>query len=233
MRASDRIDALIVEQMRSAIAEANGDEVVFVCRTDDDLMVTEFEVVSSGSADAVPAPLEHLRKGQVVIHNHPRGPLRPSTSDVEVAAQIADYGVGSYIVDNNVGELTVVCEPVRAKAVVPLDHDELAGMIDSGGALSSISETFEPRQSQIDMLRAVTGGFNDSSIVAVEAGTGVGKSFGYLIPALRWASDNDERVVISTATINLQQQLMDKDIPTVQRLLGVDVPAVLVKGRGN
>lgn len=233
MHAEDRIDASAAERMRLAIEEAEGDEVVFVCQTDVEMMITGFEVVASGSAEAVPAPIEHLQKGQVVIHNHPSGPLRPSTPDVEVAAQLADYGVGSYIVDNGVRELTVVCEPVAAKGLTPLDPDELSALIDSGGALSAMTDFFEPRQSQIDMLRNVVTGFNGSLLVAVEAGTGVGKSFAYLIPAVKWASENDERVVISTATINLQQQLLEKDIPMVQRLLGVHVPAVLVKGRGN
>ncbi len=66
-----------------------------------------------------------------------------------------------------------------------------------------------------------------------EAGTGVGKSFAYLVPSVLWASRNKERVVVSTATINLQQQLFEKDIPLVQKALGTNVKAVLVKGRRN
>ena len=79
----------------------------------------------------------------------------------------------------------------------------------------------------------MTGTFNDGGVLAAEAGTGVGKSFAYLIPALAWAARNKERVVVSTATINLQQQLTEKDIPLVTSVFKKKLKAVLVKGRGN
>jgi DNA polymerase-3 subunit epsilon/ATP-dependent DNA helicase DinG len=67
----------------------------------------------------------------------------------------------------------------------------------------------------------------------VEAGTGTGKSIAYLIPAIYWAVQNGERVVISTNTINLQDQLLTKDIPTLKKILPVDFKAVALKGRSN
>jgi ATP-dependent DNA helicase DinG len=70
-------------------------------------------------------------------------------------------------------------------------------------------------------------------VALVEAGTGTGKSLAYLLPAARWATENRERTVISTNTINLQEQLISKDLPLVNRLLGGDLSWALVKGRGN
>ncbi len=219
--------------MRAAIDESDGSEVLFVCNTNDDLIVTSAKVVARGAPDMVAAPLEHIRRGQIAIHNHPSGVLQPSAADVSVAAELADSGVGSYIVNNDVTELIVVCEPFEAEELERLDVTSLSGLIDSGGALSEEMPDFEPRESQIEMLERVASAFNDDQLLAVEAGTGVGKSYAYLIPAIAWAAANNERVVISTATINLQQQLVEKDIPAVQRLLDVDVPVMLVKGRGN
>ena len=83
------------------------------------------------------------------------------------------------------------------------------------------------------MLRLVCKAFNGDELCAAEAGTGVGKSLAYLLPAIAWAIRNKERVVVSTNTINLQQQLLDKDIPLVKRILGEDPKVVLVKGRRN
>ncbi len=83
------------------------------------------------------------------------------------------------------------------------------------------------------MLRHVCRAFNNDDICAAEAGTGVGKSLAYLVPAVAWAARNGERVVVSTNTINLQQQLMEKDIPLAKKVLGEDPKVVLVKGRGN
>jgi len=85
----------------------------------------------------------------------------------------------------------------------------------------------------VDLLKLISRGFNEDAVVMAEAGTGVGKSFAYLVPSILWAAQNKERVVVSTATINLQQQLVEKDIPLVQKALGTSLKAVLVKGRRN
>ncbi|HET6486114.1 MAG TPA: helicase C-terminal domain-containing protein, partial [Spirochaetia bacterium] len=92
---------------------------------------------------------------------------------------------------------------------------------------------YENRESQVEMLKLVCRAFNGDELCAAEAGTGVGKSLAYLLPSLSWALQNGERVVISTNTINLQQQLVEKDIPLVKRILDQDPKVVLVKGRGN
>ncbi|MCK5250185.1 MAG: ATP-dependent DNA helicase, partial [Spirochaetaceae bacterium] len=101
------------------------------------------------------------------------------------------------------------------------------------GALSEYLESYEPRWEQIDLLKMVAASFNSAHPMIAEAGTGVGKSFAYLLPSLKWASENEERIVISTATIALQQQLIDKDIPMAKEVLGISLKVALVKGRGN
>ena len=83
------------------------------------------------------------------------------------------------------------------------------------------------------MLRRVAETYNGGGVTLVEAGTGTGKSLAYLIPSAEWALRNAERTVISTNTINLQEQLDQKDLPLVRRLLGEEVDWELVKGRGN
>lgn len=233
MKTGERILPSVIEQMRTRIAEVDGNEVLFVARVDETGMVCEVTAAAHGHRSAVPAPPGHTERGDIVIHNHPNGRLIPSHADIEVAAALAAGGVGSFIVDNDVEELYVIVEPVRRRAVLPLDSEELVDTLLPGGALSRRYRGFEPRDSQVQMLETVTTAFNGGRIAVVEAGTGTGKSFAYLIPAVRWAMQNEERVVISTATINLQQQLIEKDLPHVQQALGTDVAAVLVKGRGN
>ena len=111
--------------------------------------------------------------------------------------------------------------------------EEMAQYISKGGPLSNQSENFEERKSQIELLKNITDAFNKNQITAFEAGTGVGKSFAYLIPSMVWALSNDEKVVISTGTINLQQQLSEKDVPLAEKILGKKVKAILLKGRQN
>jgi len=124
--------------------------------------------------------------------------------------------------------------PLRPNAdMQPLDVDFLASIIEEGGLLASQLPNYEHRTQQVDMLRGVAEAFNDNQHTMIEAPTGVGKSWAYLIPALYWAVQNNERVVISTATINLQDQLIDKDLPLLRDALGVDFRAAVVKGRSN
>jgi ATP-dependent DNA helicase DinG len=106
----------------------------------------------------------------------------------------------------------------------------------SGGlARASAGEQFpfEPRPQQAEMAQAVARALNDAQHLAVEAGTGVGKSFAYLVPLALVAHAHNIQVVVSTYTIALQEQLMGKDIPFLQKHLGIDFKAVLVKGRSN
>ncbi len=122
---------------------------------------------------------------------------------------------------------------MEAREIVPLDVDELAADLGPQGALSRIYPLFEERTSQVDMLRQVAKAFNHDEICAAEAGTGVGKSLAYLIPAVAWAVRNGERVVVSTNTINLQQQLVEKDIPLAKKILGEGPQGGARQGKGQ
>lgn len=101
------------------------------------------------------------------------------------------------------------------------------------GASAADGFPFEARPQQRKMALAVVDAIEQGRHLAVEAGTGVGKSFAYLVPLILAAKQRGVQVVVSTYTIGLQEQLMQKDIPFLHRHLGVDFKAVLVKGRGN
>ncbi|MFQ6042172.1 MAG: ATP-dependent DNA helicase, partial [Candidatus Poribacteria bacterium] len=102
-----------------------------------------------------------------------------------------------------------------------------------GGLISQNLNGYEYRLQQLEMAEAVDAAFRDGEHLIVEAGTGVGKSFAYLIPAVRFALEENEKIIISTNTINLQEQLINKDIPFLESVLPEPFEAVLVKGRGN
>lgn len=233
VEADRRIASISCEELREAIRSADGNEIFAIGSLDEAGLVCAIEVVARGTSDAVPALGSYFEKGSVLIHNHPSGRLQPSDADVAIAADAGTYGVGSYIVDNEVSEVYIVAEPARRKSFRMLDEEGLAGALDEGGKLSQKMAAFEPRLSQIAMTADVASVFNQGGILAAEAGTGVGKSFAYLVPAMAWAQGNEERVVISTATINLQDQLFAKDIPLVSSIFKKKPKAVLVKGRSN
>ncbi|MCD6417713.1 3'-5' exoribonuclease, partial [bacterium] len=94
-------------------------------------------------------------------------------------------------------------------------------------------KNFRPRREQQEMAELVTNALINGELFMVEAGTGVGKSFAYLIPALFWAISTGEKVVVSTYTKALQEQLFFSDIPTLRKVLPFDFKALLLKGKGN
>ncbi len=115
----------------------------------------------------------------------------------------------------------------------PLDVDALARLLAPDGPFAKKFPGYEYREQQVKMLTAVAESFNTEATLLVEAGTGTGKSLAYLIPAIYWAVKNNQRVVISTNTINLQDQLFLKDIPDLREILPLEFKAALLKGRAN
>ena len=106
-------------------------------------------------------------------------------------------------------------------------------MFVEGGALSQALTEWEPRQQQVDMSVAVSKALEVRGQLLVEAGTGVGKSIGYLVPAIRRIIDHGETVVIATNTITLQEQIIRHDLPVLSEAFGGGFNPVLVKGRAN
>ena len=218
--------------IRAEIEKAGGREVCFLAEVDDVRVIQDPRAVARGNFGAVLVAARDAAMGGVMLHNHPSGALEPSDADMRIAGQLYDQGIGTVIVDNAAKHLYVVVEPPEPKERVALNPDELSDILAPGGSLSEFYEAFEDRPGQREMLEVVTHQFNQGGVAIIEAGTGTGKSLAYLLPAAYWSRNNKERTVISTNTINLQEQLTTKDLPLV-RALGGDVEWALVKGRGN
>ncbi len=108
----------------------------------------------------------------------------------------------------------------------------LATFFGAGGLLAGSSLQFEQRSGQVAMAKAIEGAFHDRRHLIVEAGTGTGKTLAYLLPALRFARETGQRIIVSTGTKNLQEQLALKDIPFLESLLG-PLRVCVMKGRAN
>ncbi len=195
--------------------------------------------VARGNRAAVLAAAADGEVGEILLHNHPSGNLEPSAADLAVAYRVYEAGLGTGIVDNEARSLYVVVEPPAPETRRELDPDDIARHLLPGGGLEARYPGYEHRPSQLEMLREVTERYNRGGVALVEAGTGTGKSLAYLLPAVEWALANRQRTVVSTNTINLQEQLARKDLPLVRELLGTGDADdagfrwTLVKGRGN
>ena len=227
------VSAPAAQLLRDTIREARGNEVFFLAKPDEHGVVIEVTPLARGNDSAVPALLQVTSPGDVVIHNHPSGYLTPSSADVSLASEYGNQGVGFYIINNEADDLYVVVEAFKRQQRQPLDLNQLAAQVSARGKVAQRLIGFESRPEQQRMLRAVATAFNESRAALIEAGTGTGKSLAYLLPAIHWAVQNKQRVVISTNTINLQEQLMHKDLPLLQQALDLKFKPVLVKGRQN
>jgi ATP-dependent DNA helicase DinG len=215
MLAIKRFSREAAARLREEIEEAGGNEVFALGFLDENRKIIRIEVTARGNEGAVLALSGSFENADVLIHNHPSGFLVPSDNDLAISSRAAQGGIGSFIVDNNVENVYVVAEASRKRKQNKLDPRAITAALEAGGAIASRLPAYETRRSQLDLMKLVIRGFNEDLLVAAEAGTGVGKSFAYLLPALSFGEANEERIVISTATITLQQQLFEKDIPLV------------------
>jgi ATP-dependent DNA helicase DinG len=205
------------ERLAQEVERAGGREVCFVGELDHSGVVTVVRVVARGRADAVLALPGAAQRGEIVIHNHPSGVLDPSPADLAVAARLYEAGVGFAIVNNDASAAYVVVETPAPLSYRKIDPVATARLLAPGGRVACTLGQFEDRPSQRDMAAYVADVYNEGGIALLEAGTGVGKSFSYLVPAIVWAAENGERTVVSTNTINLQEQLVGKDLPLLAR----------------
>ncbi len=231
-----RIAPEVQDRLAAEIAAAGGREVSFVATVDAAGVVVGVRTVARGTVDRVLALPGVAARGEMLLHNHPSGQLDPSMADLSVAARLHDGGIGFGIIDNAGRELYVVVEVPRDRGLSRLDAFDVVAQLGEHGPVARALGAYEDRPSQRDMAAHITDAYNDGGVLLLEAGTGVGKSFAYLVPALAWARANGERTVISTNTINLQEQLVGKDLPFLRDALQDEqkVPTfALLKGWRN
>lgn len=230
MDIKEKISSGAREIIKKEIEIAQGNEVFFRGIPDENGVVTEVQVLARGNSYSVPAIIKAMRKGEVIIHNHPSGFLYPSDADVEIASIYSNRMDGaSYIVNNAVTDIYIIVELFKDENI----KIDIAPYFEKTGLLSQSFKDFEYRDEQLHMAKHIESGLNSEIPVIVEAGTGTGKTLAYLIPSIEWAIKNKKRVIISTNTINLQEQLLNKDIPIAKRVIQGDFKYILVKGRGN
>jgi predicted DnaQ family exonuclease/DinG family helicase len=155
---------------------------------------------------------------------------------VKVAVKQGFGAKGRNLADLLPKELTPAHTKRRTPALeppLPLDVEYITGLFSPEGKIANAREEYEYRPEQVRMVHEVADAFNDSTILMVEAGTGTGKSMAYLTPAVIWAVQNEDPVIISTNTKNLQGQLFKKDLPLLAEALGGGFRYALIKGRAN
>lgn len=224
-----RFTAKAAQDLRQAIQAAGGIEVFAVGKLNEHKQVADITVHCRGNKSAVPALITRPKAGDIVIHNHPSGLLVASNADMMLANLYGEDGVGVVIVNNRVTKALWVVEPYIQR-LIPVDLKQVQQIFEK--VLPSVMPGYEARLGQIDMSLKIAEALNLGEIAVLEAGTGTGKSLAYLVPSILWATQNDTKVVVATYTINLQGQLINSDIPILERA-GLKFKHALIKGRSN
>ena len=150
--------------MRASIAEAGGNEVLFSGKANKDGIVNEILLAARGTEDTVPVIEAVIDFGDVLIHNHPSGNLKPSQADLSVAGELGSHGIGTYIIDNLATKIYPVAEIIKNTEIKTLDIEQTASYLEEGGALSQTVDNYEARPEQIGFLKAVCSCFNKDNI---------------------------------------------------------------------
>jgi ATP-dependent DNA helicase DinG len=125
--------------------------------------------------------------------------------------------------------LSILIEQNQESTASGTHDDEVEQLFGSDGVLSSSLPGYRPRAAQTEMAKAIANAIATQTTLLAEAGTGTGKTYAYLTPALLWGG----KVIVSTGTKNLQDQLFSRDIPTIKKVLKAPVSVALLKGRAN
>ncbi|MGL4946301.1 MAG: ATP-dependent DNA helicase [Cetobacterium sp.] len=230
MNIEEKISLEARDKIKLEIKNTNKDEIYFKGISDENGVVINVEVLVKKNKNTVAAILKPMKKGEVIIQHHSGLHLYPSDEEVEIALAYSNKLDGaSYIVNDEVTEIYVIVELLQKIN----EKINIKPYFEKKGLLAGAFDEFEYRKEQLEMAEIIEKGLNTETKVIVEAGTGTGKTLAYLIPAIEWSIKNKKRVVISTNTINLQEQLLNKDIPIAKKVIQDDFNYMLVKGRGN
>jgi len=231
---SEIIEQQIIDDFKSEIKEASGQEIFLIGKINpESSLIEDYEILARGNDHSVPAVLSDINPGNIIIHNHPSGNLTPSGADINIASGMGDKGIGFAIINNSVDNIYIVVEPKIPDKEKLIDEQQVISLFKDDGNLAKRLNNFEYREQQIAVLKKTIDSFNFKKNYFIEAGTGTGKSFAYLIPALFWAHQNNQPVVVSTNTINLQEQIAKKDLLFLKKIMPFNFKSVLVKGRSN
>ncbi|MEM1010339.1 MAG: DEAD/DEAH box helicase, partial [Myxococcota bacterium] len=222
------------QRLRASLHKSGGAPAYFLGKAGEDGRIAKIKMLCRETHRAPMLLFSVPRSGEFILHNDADPQLLPSKSDEEYSQRFDEKGVGYMLIDNAVQHAHVLVDGQPAEAPLQLlDEDQIVGVLGPHGPLASKLPRYEKRVEQMEMVRAVTRALNYDQVLMVEAGTGTGKSLAYLIPSIYWAHQNRERILVSTKTINLQEQIFYKDIPFLKKVLDIPFQAILAKGRNN
>ena len=229
MNIRDRFSENSLLTIKKYIEENEYKSIILKATFDDNELIQEPFFLCQYKKKNFEEVLSKIKRDEIVIRTTKPNQLYPSDQELEVTEELYNkkniaYCLLSYELDDFYFVQDI--DRIYLEQIDVKDYFSEEGILvrDIG---------FEYRKEQEDMAHVVEKSVNENKKLIVEAGTGTGKTLAYLIPAIRWAVENKKKVIIATNTINLQEQLLLKDIPLAKSIIKEDFSYALVKGRNN
>ena len=230
MEIKDRFSEESLQTIKKYLEEQNNKSMIFKATFDEDEKIQKPFFLSLYKKKSFEETLTKVGKNEVVIRTTKPNQLYPSDMELELSEELYNRRNIAYcLLSSDLDDFYFVQDIDR----IFLEEVNIKNYFANDGILAKEIKGFEYRKEQEEMAHYIQDAINEDRKIIIEAGTGTGKTLAYLIPAIKWAVVNKKKVIIATNTINLQEQLLLKDIPLAKSIIKEDFSYVLVKGRSN
>ena len=226
----DRFSEESLQTIKKYLEEHNNKSMIFKATFDEDEKIQKPFFLSLYKKKSFEETLTKVGKNEVVIRTTKPNQLYPSDMELELSEELyTRRNIAYCLLSSDLDDFYFVQDIDR----IFLEEIDIENYFAKDGILAKEIKGFEYRQEQEEMAQYIQDAINEDRKIIVEAGTGTGKTLVYLIPSIKWAVTNKRKVIIATNTINLQEQLLLKDIPLAKSIIKDEFSYVLVKGRNN
>ena len=228
MDIKDRFSEESLQIIKKYLQENNNKSMILKATFDDNELIQEPFFLSLYKKKNFEETLTKVSKNEVVIRTTKPNQLYPSDMELELSEELYNRRNIAYcLLSSDLDDFYFVQDIDRTF----LEEVDIKNYFAKDGILAKEIKGFEYRKEQEEMAHYIQDAINEDRKIIIEAGTGTGKTLAYLIPAIKWAVANKKKVIIATNTINLQEQLLLKDIPLAKSIIKEDFSYVLVIGR--
>ncbi|WP_339012871.1 ATP-dependent DNA helicase [Fusobacterium animalis] len=226
----DRFSEESLQTIKKYLEEHSNKSMIFKATFDEDEKIQKPFFLSLYKKKSFEETLTKVGKNEVVIRTTKPNQLYPSDMELELSEELyTRRNIAYCLLSSDLDDFYFVQDIDR----IFLEEINIENYFAKDGILAKEIKGFEYRQEQEEMTQYIQDAINEDRKIIVEAGTGTGKTLAYLIPSIKWAVTNKKKVIIATNTINLQEQLLLKDIPLAKSIIKDEFSYVLVKGRNN
>ena len=230
MDIKERFSEESLRTIKEYLIENDNKSIIFKATFDENEVIQEPFFLSLYKKKTFEETLTKVKRDEVVIRITKPNQLYPNDLELELSEELFNRRNIAYcLLSSDLDDFYFIQDIDRTN----LEKIDIENYFSEDGILVNEIKGFEHRHEQEEMAKNIQRAINDNRKIIVEAGTGTGKTLAYLIPAIKWAIANKKKVIIATNTINLQEQLLLKDIPLAKSVIKDEFSYALVKGRTN